>query len=63
MDEYHAEFKQYQNELFSLAKLNGASEYSGTNDAELFAEGFADWSSGNTSEFAVKFGEFLRRWY
>ena len=55
--------KKYDDELRSLAGLSGSSDYSNTNLGELFAEGFAEWSSGGQSEFAVKFGEFFKRWY
>jgi len=62
-EQYWEERKQYEKELRSLAGLNGSSEYSNTNTAELFAEGFAEYTSGGTSEFGRAFGEFLRRWY
>ena len=60
---YKAERERYRSELLSLVGLRGCSEYSYTNEYELFAEGFADWSSGGTSEFAVAFGKFFKRWY
>lgn len=60
---YKAERSKYKSELLGLANLQGASEYSNTNELELFAEGFAEWSSGGQTEFARKFGEFLKRWY
>ena len=60
---YWEERKQFDSELAALAGLKGSSEYSNTNTMELFAEGFAEWSSGGKSEFANAFGEFLRRWY
>lgn len=60
---YFAERHQYEAELMKLAGLSGSSEYSNTNTLELFAEGFAEWSSGGESEFGKAFGEFLRRWY
>lgn len=40
----------------------GMSEYATTNENELFAEGFAAYTSGQTSEFAKAFGAFLERW-
>ena len=55
--------KRYKSELLSLANLSGSSEYSNTNEHELFAEGFAEWTSGGQTEFGKAFGEFLRRWY
>lgn len=60
---YIAERKKYKDELLSLVGLSGSSEYSNTNELELFAEGFSAWSSGEKTEFAIKFGEFLKRWY
>lgn len=62
-DAYYAKKEKYEKELRSLYGLKGASDYSNVNSRELFAEGFADYTSGGTSEFAVKFGEFLERWY
>lgn len=62
-DKYHEENAKYRKELLSLAGLNGSSEYSNTNELELFAEGFAEWSSGGKSEFGTEFGKFLKRWY
>ena len=61
--QYHSEYDRYKQELLSLANLDGASEYSNTNTLELFAEGFAEWSSGSNTEFGRAFGAFLRRWY
>lgn len=60
---YFAERRQYEAELIQLAGLPGSSGYSNTNTLELFAEGFAEWSSGGESEFGKAFGDFLRRWY
>jgi len=60
---YWDERHKYQTELVSLANLKGASEYSQTNELELFAEGFAEYTSGGNSEFGKAFGEFLDRWY
>lgn len=60
---YREEYKRYNKELLSLAGLNGSSDYSNTNTLELFAEGFAEWSSGGVSEFATEFGKFFKRWY
>lgn len=62
-DAYFDEKHKYDSELMSLAGLRGSSEYSNTNSLELFAEGFAEWSSGGTSEFAKAFGKFFKRWY
>ena len=62
-DSYFAERNQYDKDLLSLVGLNGSSEYSNTNRAELFAEGFAEYATGGKTEFGVKFGEFLKRWY
>lgn len=61
--DYSEERKRYEKELLSLAGLNGSSDYSNTNTLELFAEGFAEYSSGGKSEFGVEFGKFLKRWY
>lgn len=60
---YWEKFDRYKTELRSLAGLSGSSDYSNTNELELFAEGFAAYASGEKTEFAKKFGEFLRRWY
>jgi hypothetical protein len=60
---YREERHRYESELRSLANLSGSSEYSNTNINELFAEGFAEYSSGGTTEFGKAFGEFLKRWY
>lgn len=60
---YRNERDKYLAELRNLANLNGSSEYSNTNMGELFAEGFAEYASGGTTEFGVAFGEFLKRWY
>lgn len=61
--QYRAERKKYDEELRSLFGLNGSSEYSNTNTCELFAEGFAEYTSGGETEFGKEFGEFLKRWY
>ena len=53
--------RQYESELVSLTKTHG-SEYSMTNTAEAFAEGFAEYSSNPNSEYGRAFGEFLGRW-
>jgi SPP1 gp7 family putative phage head morphogenesis protein len=60
---YFDERHQYDEELRALAGLRGSSEYSTTNENELFAEGFAEWASGGTSEFAEAFGKFFERWF
>jgi len=60
---YRNERKQYESELISLAGFKGVSEYAQTNTSELFAEGFAEYTSGGKSEFGNAFGEFLGRWY
>lgn len=60
---YREERQRYESELRSLANLSGSSEYSNTNAYELFAEGFAEYSSGGETEFGKAFGEFLKRWY
>ena len=60
---YLKERKEYDDELISLAKLDGVSEYAQTNTSELFAEGFAEYASGGNSEFGIAFGQFLERWY
>ena len=39
----------------------GMSDYAKKDDDEFLAEGFADWSSGGTSDFALSFGEELRK--
>ena len=62
-DAYWKERRQYESELSALANLEGASEYSQTNMMELFAEGFAEHTSGGNTEFGKAFGEFLERWY
>lgn len=54
---------QFDKELLALAGKNGSSEYSNTNTLELFAEGFAEHTSGGDTEFGREFGEFLSRWY
>lgn len=61
--QYRSERERYEQELMSLAGLSGSSEYSNANTYELFAEGFAEWSSGGNTEFGKAFGEFLMRWY
>lgn len=48
--------------LTNVAGRAGFSEYSNTNDHELFAEGFSAWYGGESTEFAKAFGEFLKRW-
>jgi len=60
---YRNERKQYESELISLAGFKGVSEYAQTNTSELFAEGFAEYTSGGKSEFGNAFSEFLGRWY
>lgn len=60
---YYKERKAYENDLISLSKLNGVSEYAQTNTFELFAEGFAEYTSGGTTAFGSAFGDFLERWY
>lgn len=60
---YFAELNKYKNDLRSLAGKNGASEYSNTNMAELFAEGFSAYTSNENTEFSNGFGSFLTRWY
>lgn len=62
-DAYHKEMDQFREELMALAGKRGSSNYSNTNDCELFAEAFAEWSSGGTSDFAKGFGELMERWY
>lgn len=46
----------------STVGKEGSSDYSNTNDNELFAEGFAAWNGGEDTEFAKAFGDFLSRW-
>ena len=60
---YWAEYHSYEKELISLAQLKGVSEYAQTNKLELFAEGFAEYTSGGNTEFGKAFGKFLERWY
>ena len=60
---YFEERRKYESELVALARLDGASEYAQTNTLELFAEGFAEYTSGSETEFGKGFGEFLERWY
>lgn len=62
-DAYHKKRDEYTSDLIGLAGLEGSSEYSNTNTYELFAEGFAEWSSGGSTAFAKAFGEFIRKWY
>lgn len=47
----------------SVAYKKGMSEYATTNVDELFAEGFAAFYAGETTEFAKATGEFIERWY
>ena len=54
---------RFDKELLALVGKDGSSEYSNTNTAELFAEGFAEYASGGDTEFGRAFGEFLSRWY
>lgn len=60
---YRNEREKFRSELLSLANLPGSSEYSNKNINELFAEGFAEYTSGGETEFGKAFGEFLKRWY
>lgn len=46
----------------SAKRLDGSSEYSTFNDYEMFAEGYAAVSCGQTTEFANEFSEFMERW-
>lgn len=62
-EKYLDERHKYDSELLSLAGKSGSSDYSNANALELFAEGFAEYTSGGTSEFGQAFGEFLERWY
>lgn len=57
------QWERYDTELRQLAGVPGSSEYSNFDTDELFAEAFAEWTSGSKTEFAIKFGEFLKRWY
>lgn len=54
--------RNYESELISITKKHG-SEYSMTNTAEAFAEGFAEYTSNPKSEYGKAFGEFFERWY
>ncbi len=60
---YLEEIHLYENELIDLSKMEGVSEYAQTNILELFAEGFAEYTSGGNSEFGNAFGKFLERWF
>ena len=62
-EEYLEKRAAMDRELIELSKLNGVSEYSQTNSLELFAEGFAEYASGGTSEFGIAFGEYLEKWW
>lgn len=46
----------------AMQKLDGMSEYSTTNDQEFFAEGYAAYSSGEQTPFAIEFGKLFERW-
>ncbi len=63
MDKYRNLRDEMDRELRALSKLGGASEYSHTNDLELFAEGFAEYSSGGQSEFGIAFGKYVEKWW
>lgn len=63
LDEYHKKRDAMDKELVALAKLKGASEYSQTNSLELFAEGFAEYTSGSQTEFGIAFGKYLEKWW
>lgn len=54
--------RQYEKELVALTKEHG-SEYSLYNEAEAFAEGFAEYTSNPSSTYGKAFGEFFNRWY
>lgn len=60
--EYSAKLAEYTNELMSLRDKDGCSEYSFTTPGETFAEGFAAYEGGQDTEFAKRFGEFLKKW-
>lgn len=64
-DKVRTTMTEYDADLRSLFRTNlqGASEYSNSSLPELFAEGFAEWTSGGNTEFGKKFGEFFERWY
>ena len=54
---------EFSNEfLKAISNKSGMSEYSKFNESEMFAEAFAEWSSGGTSEFAKAFGGFIKRY-
>ena len=63
MDKYRNLRDEMDRDLRALSKLSGASEYSHTNDLELFAEGFAEYSSGGQSEFGIAFGKYIEKWW
>lgn len=54
--------REYEDELIKITNQYG-SEYSKTNTAEAFAEGFAEYASNPNSEYGKTFGEFFERWY
>lgn len=58
----HDIMRAYDQEIRELWKLDGVSEYAKTTTPELFAEGFAAYSGGETTEFATGFGKFIDRW-
>ena len=43
-------------------KLDGASEYSETNEDEFFAEAFCSWRGGDDSPLAKEMGAFLKEY-
>ena len=53
--------KKMKQDLRELQKLDGVSKYSFTNDEETFAEGFAEYTMGD-SEFGKAFGKKLNEW-
>ena len=60
--EYSAKLAEYTNELLSLRESDGVSVYSYTTAGETFAEGFSAYEGGQDTEFAKRFGDFLKKW-
>lgn len=60
--EYSPKLEEYTNELLSLRESDGVSVYSYTTAGETFAEGFASYEGGQDTEFAKRFGDFLKKW-
>lgn len=53
--------REFEKDLRGLLSCDGISEYAKTNEFELFAEAFAEYTSGGKTELAVEFGKLLER--